>query len=63
MLKRWGRNVWRYLEPRTVHLVWLDPAIAAACWSPEPQRSPGRALDQPRPSRPMIVPRKEPRVA
>ena len=35
MLNRWGRNVWRYLEPSLVQLVWLDPGAAAAYMSSE----------------------------
>lgn len=36
MLGRWGRQIWRGLEPWLAQLIWLEPGIAGALWSSEP---------------------------
>ena len=35
MLARLWRLVWPALEPWLAQMIWLDPAVAAACWTPE----------------------------
>lgn len=56
MRKSWGRNVWRNVEPWLAQLVWLDPALAAACLIPEPPQPPVLRLRR-------LVPRREHSVA
>lgn len=63
MLKRWGRNVWRYVEPWLAQLVWLDPAAAAVCLSPEPPPPPVMRLHRFGPSASLLESREEHSVA
>ena len=63
MLNRWVRIAWRYLEPSLAQLVWLDPSIAAACWSAEPPALSVSRECEPRSSRASVVPREELGVA
>ena len=56
MLRRWGRNVWRFLEPWLAEMVWLDPAAAAVCLNPERPQPPVLRLRR-------VEPRKEHSVA
>lgn len=63
MLKRWGRNVWRYAEPWLAQLVWLDPSVAAAHWRREPAPPLRWPVRRPGSFEPVLVPREGPNVA
>lgn len=49
MSKRWGRNVWRFLESCLAELVWLDPTLAAFRLSTEPAPAPVLRVHRPAP--------------
>ncbi|HEV2217681.1 MAG TPA: hypothetical protein VGV88_08915 [Candidatus Dormibacteraeota bacterium] len=63
MRASWGRTVWRRVEPWLAQLVWLDPAAAAACISPEPASPPVLRVHRLGPSRSVIARREEHSVA
>jgi hypothetical protein len=50
----WWRRIWPGLEPWLAQLIWLDPRVASALWSPELAQEPIR---QPAP-RAELLPRR-----